>query len=148
MICLDHVLDEKQMQAPDPVGTGKYRHGRTGFNRILHTLIHSRDGFLATVRGEAAFRQLLALHGALMAGTLLLDVTPVECALMLAASFISLIVELLNSAIEAVVDRISLERHPLSKNAKDMGSAAQTVALMMVGAVWMAILLGQDATAL
>jgi diacylglycerol kinase (ATP) len=50
-------------------------------------------------------------------------------------------VELLNSAIEAVVDRISLERHPLSKNAKDMGSAAQTVALLMVGAVWAVVLL-------
>lgn len=50
--------------------------------------------------------------------------------------------ELLNSAIEAVVDRISLEKHPLSKNAKDMGSAAQTTALLMVGAVWGVILLG------
>lgn len=60
---------------------------------------------------------------------------------MLAVSFISLLVELLNSAIEAVVDRISLDRHPLSKNAKDMGSAAQTVALLMVGAVWAVVLL-------
>ncbi len=63
-------------------------------------------------------------------------------ALMLAVCFISLLVELLNSAIEAVVDRISLERHPLSKNAKDMGSAAQTTALLMVGAVWTVVLLG------
>lgn len=130
------------MHWSDPDGAGKYRHGRTGFNRIFHTVIHSRDGFIATVRGEAAFRQLLLLHGVLMGGTFVLDVSPVERALMLAVSFISLIVELLNSAIEAVVDRISLELHPLSKNAKDMGSTAQATALLMVGVVWAVILLG------
>ncbi|MDX3936387.1 diacylglycerol kinase [Stenotrophomonas sp.] len=130
------------MHWSDPDGAGKYRHGRTGFNRIVHTVIHSRDGFIATVRGEAAFRQLLLLHGVLMGGTFVLDVSPVERALMLAVSFISLIVELLNSAIEAVVDRISLELHPLSKNAKDMGSTAQATALLMVGVVWAVILLG------
>lgn len=130
------------MHWSDPDGAGKYRHGRTGFNRIVHTVIHSRDGFIATVRGEAAFRQLLVLHGVLMGGTFVLDVSPIERALMLAVSFISLIVELLNSAIEAVVDRISLELHPLSKNAKDMGSTAQAIALLMVGVVWAVILLG------
>ena len=83
-------------------------------------------------RGEAAFRQLLLLHALLMA-VFVLDISTVERAL-LAVCFISLLVELLNSAIEAVVDRISLEKHPLSKNAKDMGSAAQTTALLM-GAV-------------
>lgn len=61
---------------------------------------------------------------------------------MLMVCFISLMVELLNSAIEAVVDRISLEHHPLSKNAKDMGSAAQTTALLMVATVWAVVLLG------
>lgn len=129
------------MHPQNPTGTGKYRHGKTGLNRILHTLIYSRDGFMATVRGEAAFRQLLVLHGVLMAVTFVLNLSPIERAVMLAVSFISLLVELLNSAIEAVVDRISLERHPLSKNAKDMGSAAQTVALLMVGAVWAVVLL-------
>jgi len=129
------------MHPQNPTGTGKYRHGKTGLSRILHTLIYSRDGFMATVRGEAAFRQLLVLHGVLMAVTFALNLSPIERAVMLAVSFISLLVELLNSAIEAVVDRISLERHPLSKNAKDMGSAAQTVALLMVGAVWAVVLL-------
>ncbi len=61
---------------------------------------------------------------------------------MWAACLVSLLVELLNSAIEAVVDRISLDFHPLSKNAKDMGSAAQATALLMVGAVWGSIILG------
>ncbi len=124
------------------VESGKYPHGKTGLSRIFHTLVYSRDGFVAAVRGEAAFRQLLVLHGVLMPVALVLDVGLAERALMLAVCFISLLVELLNSAIEAVVDRISLERHPLSKNAKDMGSAAQTVALLMVGAVWTVILRG------
>lgn len=131
-----------QMHPTGPANTGKYAHGKTGLSRIFHTLIYSRDGFLAAVRSEAAFRQLLVLHGALMVVAFVLDVSPMERALMLAVCFISLLVELLNSAIEAVVDRISLDLHPLSKNAKDMGSAAQTIALLMIGAVWAVILLG------
>ena len=71
-----------------------------------------------------------------------LDVSPVERALMVAVSMLSLIVELLNSAVEAAIDRISLERHPLSKNAKDMGSAAQLTSLVVIGLVWAIILLG------
>lgn len=129
------------MPSSDPANCGKYPHGKTGVTRILYTLRYSRDGFLAAVQGEAAFRQLLALHGVLMVTACVLDVSPVERALMVAVCLISLVVELLNSAIEAVVDRISLERHPLSKNAKDMGSAAQTVALVMVAAVWGSLLL-------
>ncbi|WP_340569211.1 diacylglycerol kinase [Stenotrophomonas sp. G106K1] len=130
------------MQPGHPQGNGKYPHGKTGLRRIFHTLIHSRDGFIATFRGEAAFRQLLLLHGALVVAAFLLDVSRSERALMLMVCFISLMVELLNSAIEAVVDRISLEHHPLSKNAKDMGSAAQTTALLMVATVWAVVLLG------
>lgn len=130
------------MQTPGPTETGKYPHGKTGLTRIFHTLIYSRDGFRAAVRGEAAFRQLLVLHGVLMVAGLTLELGLAERAVLLAVSFISLLVELLNSAIEAVVDRISLDIHPLSKNAKDMGSAAQSVALLMVAAVWAVILLG------
>ncbi|WP_428701550.1 hypothetical protein [Stenotrophomonas indicatrix] len=55
------------MQPGQPKGNGKYAHGKTGLRRILHTVIHSRDGFVATFKGEAAFRQLLLLHGALIA---------------------------------------------------------------------------------
>ncbi len=130
------------MSAPAPAGSGKYPHGRSGLARIVHTMRHSRDGFLATVRGEAAFRQLLVLHGALAGVACVLEVSAVERAVMLGVCLVSLLTELLNSAIEAVVDRISLELHPLSKNAKDMGSAAQGVALLMVGVVWGVILLG------
>ncbi len=131
---------ENAMQHPKH--SGKYPHGKTGLSRIFHTLIHSRDGFIATFCGEAAFRQLLLLHALLITAAFVLDISTTERALLLAVCLISLLVELLNSAIEAVVDRISLEQHPLSKNAKDMGSAAQTTALLMVGAVWGVILLG------
>lgn len=130
------------MQPGHQQGNGKYPHGKTGLRRLFHTLIHSRDGFLATFRGEAAFRQLLLLHGALAVVAFLLEVSRTERAVMLMVCFISLMVELLNSAIEAVVDRISLEHHPLSRNAKDMGSAAQTTALLMVATVWAVVLLG------
>lgn len=130
------------MQSTDPTKTAKYSHGKTGLTRIFYTLIYSRDGFIATVRGEAAFRQLLILHSILISLSFIFNVSQVERAIMLAVCFISILVELLNSAIEAVVDRISLEIHPLSKNAKDMGSAAQTTALLMVSTVWAIILLG------
>jgi len=130
------------MQPPSPKDSGKYPHGKTGLRRIFYTLIHSRDGFIATFRGEAAFRQLLLLHALLIATAFLLDISQVERAVVLAVCFICLLVELLNSAIEAVVDRISLEHHPLSKNAKDMGSAAQTTALLMVATVWAVVLMG------
>lgn len=118
----------------------KYPHGKTGLSRIIHTLVYSRDGFLAAVHSEAAFRQLLVLHSALILLAFVLPVSPIERALMLAVCLLSVLVELLNSAIEAVVDRISLELHPLSKKAKDMGSTAQTVALLMVALVWAVIL--------
>ncbi len=136
------LLTSRRKRHAAPQGQRQYPHGKTGLGRIFHTLIHSRDGFIATFRGEAAFRQLLLLHALLITAAFVLDISAVERALVLAVCFISLLVELLNSAIEAVVDRISLEQHPLSKNAKDMGSAAQTTALLMVGAVWGVILLG------
>ena len=116
--------------------------GRTGFARIVAAIGYSRDGLKAAFMGEAAFRQLVALHAVLIPLAFFCPVNRGERALLVAASLLSLIVELFNSAIEAVVDRVSAERHPLSKNAKDMGSAAQAVALAMVAAVWMLILLG------
>lgn len=130
------------MSSQDHLISGKYRHGNTGLRRLLYTVRYSRDGFLAAVRSEAAFRQLLALHGALLVVACVLDIGPIARALLLAVCFISLLTELLNSAIEAAIDRISLDRHPLSKAAKDMGSAAQTIALLMVATVWAVILLG------
>jgi diacylglycerol kinase (ATP) len=117
--------------------------GVGGWRRIVNALGYSLDGLKAALSGEAAFRQLVALNMVLIPISFFLDVSAVEQALMVAVCLFSLIIELLNSAIEAVVDRVSLERHVLSKNAKDMGSAAQLVGLCTIVAVWALILLGR-----
>lgn len=116
--------------------------GRTGLARIVAAAGYSRDGLIAAFKGEAAFRQLVALDVVLIPLAFFCPVSRGERALMVAVCLLSLIVELFNSAIEAVVDRVSQERHPLSKNAKDMGSAAQSIALALIAAVWGLILLG------
>ncbi len=116
--------------------------GQSGLRRVINATGYSLAGLRAAFAGEAAFRQLLLLSAILIPISFLLDVSRVERALMVAVCLLSLIIELLNSAIEAAIDRISLERHPLSKNAKDMGSAAQMVGMTMIAAVWAIILLG------
>ncbi len=98
--------------------------GRSGLARIWYASGYSAAGLKAAYRGEAAFRQLVLLN-----------------LLLIAVVFLGLIVELLNSAIEATVDRISFELHPLAKQAKDMGSAAQLLALCLIGLVWAVILI-------
>ncbi|WP_017906142.1 diacylglycerol kinase [Pseudomonas asplenii] len=115
--------------------------GQTGLKRILNASGYSLDGLRAAFTGEAAFRQLVLLNVILIPVAFFLDVSRVERALLTAVCLLALIVELLNSAVEAAIDRISLDRHPLSKNAKDMGSAAQFVALSMIALVWAVILL-------
>ena len=102
---------------------------------------YSLDGLKAAFKGEAAFRQLMLLNLVMIPLAFLLDVSRVERALMIAALLLALIVELLNSAVEAAIDRISYSLHPLSKQAKDMGSAAQFVALTLIFTVWAVILL-------
>ena len=115
--------------------------GTTGFKRILNAGGYSLDGLRAAFTGEAAFRQLVLLNVILIPLTFFLNVSRVEQAVLIAVCLLALIVELLNSAVEAAIDRISLDRHPLSKNAKDMGSAAQFVALTMITLVWAVILI-------
>lgn len=115
--------------------------GRTGLRRILDAGGYSLMGLRAAYRGEAAFRQLLLLNVLLLPLACLVDVTRSERLLLMLVPLLSLIVELLNSAIEATVDRISLSIHPLSKQAKDMGSAAQFIALLMIGLTWALILI-------
>lgn len=110
--------------------------GKTGFKRILNATGYSIAGF------KAAFRQIVTLNVILIPMTFFLDITRFEQALMVAVCLLAIIVELFNSAIEAVVDRVSLEQHELSKNAKDMGSAAQFVSLSIIFFTWLIILLG------
>ncbi|CAE6920976.1 diacylglycerol kinase [Ectopseudomonas khazarica] len=115
--------------------------GRSGLTRILNATGYSLAGLRAAYRGEAAFRQLVWLNLVLLPLACLLDVSRAERVLLMLTPLLALVVELLNSAIEAVVDRISLNLHPLSKQAKDMGSAAQLLALLIIALTWALILL-------
>ncbi|ABO13079.2 MULTISPECIES: diacylglycerol kinase [Acinetobacter] len=116
--------------------------GKSGLKRILNATSYSISGFKAAYQNEAAFRQIVLINVVLIPVSFFLDVTRGEHALMIIVCLFAIIVELFNSAIEAVVDRVSLEKHQLSKNAKDMGSAAQFVALSIIVATWLIILFG------
>lgn len=109
--------------------------GKSGLKRILNATSYSISGFKAAYQNEAAFRQIVLINLVLIPVSFFLDVTRGEHALMIIVCLFAIIVELFNSAIEAVVDRVSLEKHQLSKNAKDMGSAAQFVALSIIVAL-------------
>ena len=116
--------------------------GKTGVRRVLNALRYSMDGLRAAYTGEDAFRQEILLAAVLIPLALWLPVSGLGKALMIASVLLVLAVELINSAIEAVVDRISLDRHALSKRARDLGSAAVLLALINVGAVWGCVLFG------
>lgn len=115
--------------------------GTSGLKRIIKATGYSLAGFKAAFRNEAAFRQIVLINIVLIPITFFLNISAVEQALMIGVCLFAIIVELFNSALEAVVDRISLDRHPLSKNAKDMGSAAQFVAQTIIVCTWLIILL-------
>jgi diacylglycerol kinase (ATP) len=106
--------------------------GKTGFVRIVNATFFSFAGLRTAWRDEAAFRQELLLAAVLVPAGLWLGRTAVERALLVGSCLLVLIVELLNSGIENVVDRIGLEPHRLSKQAKDLGSAAVFVSLLLV----------------
>lgn len=114
--------------------------GKTGLTRVWNALRYSLAGISAAFRHEDAFRQEVWLAAVLIPLALLLPVSAVAHALMIGSVLLVLLVELLNSAVEAVVDRVSLERHRLAKRAKDIGSAAVLIALINVVSVWSLIL--------
>jgi diacylglycerol kinase (ATP) len=116
--------------------------GKTGLRRVWNALFYSMDGFRAAWRHEDAFRQEALLALVLIPLALVLGDGNPGRALMIASVLLVLIVELINSAIEATVDRISLENHQLAKRAKDIGSAAVLIALINVLVVWGLVLLG------
>ncbi|MCX8087517.1 MAG: diacylglycerol kinase [Rhodocyclaceae bacterium] len=115
--------------------------GQTGLKRIWNAFRYSLDGLAAAYRHEDAFRQETWLAVILIPTALFLPVGGLDKALMIGSVLLVLIVELLNSAVEAVVDRVSLERHRLAKRAKDIGSAAVLISLVNVAVVWALILL-------
>ncbi|MDK9777421.1 MULTISPECIES: diacylglycerol kinase [unclassified Vibrio] len=115
--------------------------GKTGIRRVVDATGYSLQGLKAAWIHEAAFRQELVLTLVLSICTLLLPVTNLERIMMISSLLLVVIVELINSAIEAVVDRVSDDWHELSGRAKDIGSAAVFVALFLVLFVWASILL-------
>ena len=110
--------------------------GKTGVSRLVNAFGYSVDGFKAAFKFEDAFRQEVFLAIVLVPLGLYLGKTGLEKALLIAVVLLVMIVELFNSAIEAAVDHTSLERHPLAKRAKDIGSAAVFLALTIAASVW------------
>jgi len=116
--------------------------GKTGLRRLLNALGYSLEGLKAAYKNEDAFRQEVLLAAVLVPLTFVLEHSAMGRAMMLASVFLMIIVELLNSAVEATVDRISLENHLLAKRAKDIGSAAVMLSLINLVVVWVLVLLG------
>ena len=114
--------------------------GKTGLRRVVNALHYSLSGLRAAYTCEDAFRQEALLALMLIPLALYLPVGGLGRALMIASVLLVLIIELINSAIEAAVDRVSLDRHHLSKRAKDIGSAAVLLALINVLLVWICVL--------
>lgn len=127
----------------DPIQSAESPHkGRTGLTRVWNAFFYSIAGLRAAFRHEDAFRQEVFLAVLLIPTALFMPVTGAGRALMVMSVMLVLIVELLNSAVEAAVDRISLENHDLAKRAKDIGSAAVMLALVNVPVVWGLVLFG------
>ena len=114
--------------------------GKKGLRRLWNALGYSRDGLAAAWKNEAAFREEILLASITMPLAIYLGKTGVERALMLGSILLILIVEILNSAIEAVVDKASPEMHELAKRAKDMGSAAVLFSLINAAIIWACVL--------
>ena len=114
---------------------------KSGVKRIFSAFFYSLDGLRTAWRYEHAFRQemIIAIPGVIVA--FLIPVTVLERIVLIGVLLLLLIVELLNSAIEAVVDRVSLEKNPLSKNAKDLGSAAVMLSFIFALLTWGLIVL-------
>lgn len=116
--------------------------GKTGLPRLINAFRYSLDGLSAAYRHEDAFRQEIWLALVLIPAAFFMPASAIGKALMIGSVLFVLVVELLNSAIEAVVDRVSLDHHHLAKRAKDIGSAAVLIALINVAAVWLLVLFG------
>ncbi|WP_199459538.1 diacylglycerol kinase [Vibrio owensii] len=128
--------NSQQHQSPN---SGKP--GNTGLKRIIKATGYSAKGLRAAFKHEAAIRQELVMLAIAIVLVCVFDLSVIERTLMLGVVVLVLIVELINSAIEAVVDRVGVEHHELSGRAKDIGSAAVMVALAFAGFTWLYILL-------
>ncbi len=131
---------DPEMLGLDPANESPFK-GKTGLRRVWNAFRYSLDGLRAAYLCEDAFRQEVRLALLLIPLALWLPVGWLGRGLMLASVLLVLVIELLNSAIEAVVDRVSLENHRLAKRAKDIGSAAVLVSLLLVAVVWACVLM-------
>lgn len=127
-------MDSNQTESPHK--------SKSGLARIWNALFYSIEGLREAYRCEHAFRQELLLATLLIPIALFAPTTGLGKAVMIASVLLMLIVELLNSAVEATVDRVSLEHHRLAKRAKDIGSAAVLISLLNIVAVWSLVLFG------
>lgn len=116
--------------------------GKTGLRRVINAWGYSREGIKAAFIHEDAFRTEVFLSVVLIPLAVYLGHSGIERAMMIGSVILVLIVELLNSGIEAVVDRVSIEHHLLAKRAKDIGSAAVFFALVNAVVVWLLLILG------
>ncbi|KAA3653312.1 MAG: diacylglycerol kinase [Proteobacteria bacterium] len=116
--------------------------GKTGLRRLINAFGYSMNGLATAFRVEDAFRQEVLLAAVLIPLALWFEISGIERAMLIASVMLVLVVELLNSAVEATVDRVSLDSHSLAKRAKDIGSAAVFVALVNAAIVWGVVLLG------
>lgn len=123
---------------PDAPPASPYK-SAGGLGRIVNALRYSLQGMAAAIRYEAAFRQELALAVLMFPAAFLLGRTTLEVILLLMVVIGVLVVELINSAVEALADALSVEVHPLLGRAKDLGSAAVMLSLLFAAGVWIAI---------
>ena len=114
--------------------------GRTGIDRMIHAAGYSVAGLTTAYRGESAFRQEFWLAVLLLPSAFWVGRNWVEVALLIGSTLLVLIVELLNSGIEAAIDRVSFEWHDLSKRAKDLASAAVMLSLVLCAGIWLTAL--------
>jgi diacylglycerol kinase (ATP) len=115
--------------------------GKTGVARVVQAFFNSLAGLRDAWRHESAFRQEIVLVAMLIPIACLVPMPGTERALLIGSALLVLVVELLNSSVEAAIDRISLDHHSLSKRAKDLGSAAVLVTLVLLAVVWGLVLL-------
>ncbi|MGZ0656462.1 diacylglycerol kinase [Coraliomargarita sp. W4R53] len=115
-------------------------HKNTGMRRVFKAFFYSMEGLSSSLKYEAAFRQEVLLAVVLIPASFLLQVPLVQQLVLVASVILVLIVELLNSAVEAVVDDISLRNRPLAKRAKDMGSAAVLLSLLNCLICWASVI--------
>ncbi len=132
--------DARSTTADAPVLDGRAMKGKRGVQRILNATRYSLDGLVAAWQNEDAFRQEVLLAAILIPTALLLGLPLVETILLIGVVMLVLIVELLNSGIEAAIDRDSYEINALGKRAKDIGSAAVMLSLLLALGTWLAVL--------